>query len=117
MKGDFNNEDEGDERKSLVYMNHWHGMVEPAAAVHHYKWIFSPQLAPEQKRINQLLTIYIKQYICAIKTSHRVSCWQSEEKRKFWNSESVSVFTFTLEKMFAESEENGKDLLETLVPS
>ena len=37
MKGDFNNEDEGDERKSLVYMNHWHGMIEPAAAVHHYK--------------------------------------------------------------------------------
>ena len=73
--------------------------------------------------------MYIKQYISAIRTltskfsdqkrkkmnrERLDSCRKSEAKKKELSWVNVRLFTFTQEKMFAESEENGKDLPETL---
>ena len=69
--------------------------------------------------------MYIKQYISAIK--YLTSEFSDQEKKEirwerenfiYWKKENwkdyvyiVWVFTITLEKMFADTEENGKDLL------
>ena len=72
--------------------------------------------------------MYIKQYISAIRP---LTSEFSDQKRKKMNIETrfvlqkwskkknlsqvnIRLFTFTQEKMFAESEENGKDLPETI---
>ena len=87
-------------------------------------------ILPEEKLCGstkyKIFIMYIKQYISAITT---LTSKFSDQKRKRWTERLVSqkwskktdlswvnvrLFTFTQEKMFAESEENGKDLPETL---
>ena len=89
-------------------------------------------ILPEEKLCGstkyKIFIMYIKQYISAIRTltskfsdQKRKKRWTErdsirvakvKQKRRSWVN--VRLFTFTQEKMFAESEENGKDLPETL---
>ena len=89
-------------------------------------------ILPEEKLCGstkyKIFIMYIKQYISAIRTltskfsdQKRKKRWTErdsirvakvKQKRRSWVN--VRLFTFTQEKMFAESEENGKDLQETL---
>ena len=90
-------------------------------------------ILPEEKLCGstkyKIFIMYIKQYISAIRTltskfsdqkrkkmnrERPDSCRKSEAKKKELSWVNVRLFTFTQEKMFAESEENGKDLPETL---
>jgi len=72
--------------------------------------------------------MYIKQYISAIRTltskfsdqkrkkdeQREIRVAKVKQKKKELSWVNVRLFTFTQEKLFAESEENGKDLPETL---
>lgn len=89
-------------------------------------------ILPEEKLCGstkyKIFIMYIKQYISAIRP---LTSKFSDQKRKKMNIETrfvsqkwskkknlsqvnMRLFTFTQEKMFAESEENGKDLPETI---